>query len=150
MRHIQALLRRMELQSYIFGTLRNSCIWNRAIFKILAYLEPDTSSNVCQTYKIIIIFRVLAYSEQFIQAFSRIFRHIQGYWCIFRQTHRRAKEGEGRLPLSLFENRKKCSDFGKKGPHCVHLWVKCSISNEVLRVYRSKSSKIFPCGASFF
>ena len=34
-----------------------------------------------------------------------------------------------------------CSDFGKKGPDCVHLWVKFSIQNVVLRVPRRKISK---------
>ena len=33
----------------------------------------------------------------------------------------------GRPPLSFFENRKKCPDFGKRGPNCVHPWVEFSI-----------------------
>ena len=41
LRHIKALLRHMEPKSDIFGTLRNPYIYNRAIFKTLAYLEPD-------------------------------------------------------------------------------------------------------------
>ena len=50
---------------------------------------------------------------------------------------------------ALFENQKTCPDFGKKGPGCVHLWVKFSIQNVVLRISRRKISKMFPCGASF-
>ena len=36
---------------------------------------------------------------------------------------------------------KKCSDFGKKGPDCVHLRVKLSIQNVVLRVSRRKNTQ---------
>ena len=42
-----------------------------------------------------------------------------------------------------FENRKKGTDFGKKGPDCIHVWVKFSIQNKNLRVSRTKNSKIF-------
>ena len=34
-------------------------------------------------------------------------------------------EGGGRSPL--LENRKKCPDFGKMSPVCVHLWIKILI-----------------------
>ena len=37
--------------------------------------------------------------------------------------------------------------FGKKGPHCFHLWVQFSIQNVVLRVSRRKNSK--KCGVFF-
>ena len=37
----------------MFGTVRNHCIYNRAIFKNLAYLEPRPSSKVCGTCKMI-------------------------------------------------------------------------------------------------
>ena len=50
---------------------------------------------------------------------------------------------------AFFENRKKCPDFGKKGPDFAHHWVKFSILNVVLRGPRKKTSKMFPCGASF-
>ena len=49
----------------------------------------------------------------------------------------------GRPPMPFFENRKKCSDLGKNGPDFVHLWVKFSIRNEVLRVSKRKNSKFF-------
>ena len=48
-----------------------------------------------------------------------------------------AQLGEGGLPC-LFENLKKCPDFGKKGPDCLHLWLKFSIQNVALRVLRKK------------
>ena len=51
--HVQALLRRMEPLSETFGTLRNHCIYNRAIFRTLAYLEPKATSKDCQTCKMI-------------------------------------------------------------------------------------------------
>ena len=58
-------------------------------------------------------------------------------------------KGGGRSPLPFFENLKKCPDFGKKGPNCVHPWVESSIQNVILRVSRRKSSKTFLCGAIF-
>ena len=97
------------------------------------------------------IFRVLANSEHFIQAFSRIFRHIQGYWCIFSHIHRRAKR-KGRRDdnsLALFQNPKKWPDFVKIDLDCVHLWVEFSFQNVVLRVSRRKNSKMILCGVSF-
>ena len=42
--------------------------------------------------------------------------------------------GEALLPF--LENQKYCSDFGKQGPECLHLWAKCSI--QIFRVYRRK------------
>ena len=40
----------------------------------------------------------------------------------------------GEASLVFSKNRKKCPDFGKKDPHCVHLQFKFSIQNIVLRV----------------
>ena len=57
--------------------------------------------------------------------------------------------GRGRPPLAFFENRKKCPDLGKKGPDCIDLWVKFSIQNVVLRISRTKNSKMLPCGTFF-
>ena len=54
----------------------------------------------------------------------------------------------GRLPGS-FWNQKKYPDFEKKGPACVHLWVKFFIQNIVLRVSRRTNSKMFPCWPLF-
>ena len=54
-----------------------------------------------------LIFRVLVFSEQFIQAFTRIFNHIQGYWCIFSHTHERATSGErGGLTCPFWKSKK--------------------------------------------
>ena len=83
--------------------------------------------------------------------YSRIFKDIQEYWCIFSQTHRAQLGEEGKPPLPFFENRRKCLEFGlkKKSRDCVHLWVKFSIQNIVLTVPRRKNSQIFPCEVFF-
>ena len=47
--------------------------------------------------------------------------------------------GEEGPSLPFFENQKKCPDFGKKIPNCVHPWVESSIQNVVLGVSRRKS-----------
>ena len=79
-----------------------------------------------------------------------MFKHIRGYWCIFSHTHRRTTRGErGEISPTLFENRRKWSDFGKKDLDCVHLWVNFSVQNVVLRVSSWKNSKMFPRGAPF-
>ena len=85
------------------------------------------------------------------------FKHLQGYLGIFRDidAHSATLTGaqlgrRGEASRTLFENRKKCPDFGgKKGPDCIHLWVKITIQNIVLRISRGKNSKMFPCRASF-
>ena len=53
LRHIQVLLTHREPLSDIFGTLPNFCMYNRAIFRTLSYLEPKTSSKACRTCKTI-------------------------------------------------------------------------------------------------
>ena len=58
---------------------------------------------------------------------------------------RATRGGGGRLPLPFFENKKKCRDFRKKGPDCVHPYVKFTIQNVVLRVSKRKNFNIFPC-----
>ena len=104
-RRIQALLRHIEPYSNIFRTLCNPWIYNRAIFRTLAHLEPELSSQTCQTCKM----------TRHIQVFSRIFRDIQGYWCIFSHTCRcTTRGGAGMFALLFFENRKKCPDCGKE------------------------------------
>ena len=47
------LLRDIELYSDIFKTLCNPYIYNLAIFRILAHLEPEASSKAYQKFKII-------------------------------------------------------------------------------------------------
>ena len=58
-------------------------------------------------------------------------------------------EGRGTPHLPFFENRKKCPDFGRKGPDCIHLWANFSTLNVFLRVSRRKNSKVFPAGPFF-
>ena len=58
--------------------------------------------------------------------------------------------GEGRPPLPYLKIENKYPDFGKKGPaDCVHLWVKFSIQNVVLRVPWRKNSRMLCCGLLF-
>ena len=82
----------------------------RSIFKSVsnmwddhAYLEPCHSQN-------------------------SLFKHFQGYLGIFKDIDAYSGTltgaqlgGRGETSPALFENRKKCPDFGKKGPDCVHL-----------------------------
>ena len=94
-------------------------------------------------------------SDRVRTVYSRIFKDIQAYSGILMniQPHSQArKEGRGRreeTSSTLFEIKKKCLDFGKKGPDCVHLWLKFSIQNIVSKVSRRKTSKMFPYGTSF-
>ena len=113
------------------------------IIRTLAYLEPQASSKPCWICKIS-IFRALTYSEQFIQVFSRIWRDIQGYWCIFS-----CNLGQRRGFSYPFWKSKRCPNLRKKRPDCFNVWVKFSIENIVLKVSRRKMFKIFLCGAFF-
>ena len=67
--------------------------------------------------------------------YSSFFKDIEAYSTILTNTQ---LERRGEVSPALFENRKKSLDFGKKGPDCVHHWVKLSIQNVVLRVSRRK------------
>ena len=58
------------------------------------------------------------------------------------------KEGGG-LPCPFFENKKKCPDFRKESPDCVHPYIKFTIQNAVLRVSKRKNFEKFP-GEAFF
>ena len=49
----------------------------------------------------------------------------------------------GDVSPTLFENPKKFPDFGKKVLDFVHLLVKFSVQNVVLKVSRRKNSKTF-------
>ena len=51
---------------------------------------------------------------------------------------------------AFFENQKKCPNFGKRGPECVHLWTEISNQNIVVRVPRRKNSKTSPCRTLFY
>ena len=66
---------------------------------------------------------------------------IQGYWCIFTHTHSRANRVK-ESPLTFLKIEKSALILReKKDPDCVHLWVKFSIKNAVLRVSRRKNSQ---------
>ena len=118
MKSCSRILSNIEAYSGIIGeygviirhvwTLRNPCIYNRAIFRTLAYLEPKTSSEACQTCKMIIHYR----SPGIVRTvYSSIFRDIDAYSATLPAAQ---LGGKGMYPLSFIENRKKCPDFGKK------------------------------------
>ena len=146
------ILRHIEAYSGIIEAYGATCLYNRAIFKTLAYSKPEASSKDCPTCKVIMhIQSPVIVKTVYSSIFSRIFRRIEGYWCIFSHTHKRATRGGGGrrgLPC-FFKNRKKCPDFGQKNPDCVHLWIKFSIQNVVSRVIKRKNSKMFPWEAIF-
>ena len=81
--------------------------------------------------------------------YSSISKDIQGYWCLFRHTHRHAVRGRGKISPAIFENWKKCPDFSKKVPKNVELWVIIPIQNLVIRVSTRRNSKMFPYGSLF-
>ena len=57
-------------------------------------------------------------------------------------------EGDGdRSPLPFFQNQKKRPDFRKKGPDCVHRYIKFAIQNIVVRVLKKKNFEILFYGA---
>ena len=45
-------------------------------------------------------------------------------------------ERRGGLPFPFLKINKKCPEFRKKGPDCVHPYVKFTIQNIVLRVFK--------------
>ena len=120
MRHIQALLRHIEPYSDVFSTL--------------VHLEFNASWKACQTCKMI------RHIQSF-QAFSRTFRDIQGYWCIFSHTHRRATRGNVvGFPFPFLKIGKSVLILTIG----LNFWVKFFIQNVVLIVPRRKNSKMFP------
>ena len=79
-----------------------------------------------------------AYSE-LCHSQNSLFWHFQGCLGIFRDvnaypaTLTGAQLGmRGKASSTIFENRKKCPEFGKKGPDCIYHWVKFSIQDVVL------------------
>ena len=113
----------------------NPCVYHSAIFRT-THLELEASLKVCQTSKLIKHIRALAWSMQFIQAFSRIFRDMQRHWYIFIYTHN--NRGKGKASSSFFENRKKCGGFGNKCPMSIDFMVS-----------RRKTTKYFLVGPFF-
>ena len=57
--------------------------------------------------------------------------------------------GGSEASSALFENQEKCPDFRQTGSDFVHLHVKFTIQNVVLRVSKRKNFKIFPVGPFF-
>ena len=79
--------RHIDTNSDIFRTLHNLCIYNHAIFRTLADLEPDPSSKACETCKMI---RHIQCPGIVKTVYSNIFKDIQGYSVylgIFRDIH---------------------------------------------------------------
>ena len=58
----------------VFGTLCNSCIYNHAIFRTLAYLELEASSKDCRACKMIMFIQ----SSSIVRTDS-LFKYFQGY-----------------------------------------------------------------------
>ena len=121
--------------------IKTSHIQNPGLFRTQDIFE--SLSDIYKAYH--------AFSESW-HTRSSLFKHFQGYLCIFRYvnaysatiTSAQLVRREEAFP-ALLEN----PDAGKKDPDCVHLWVKFSIQNVVLRVSGRKNSKIFP-GGTFF
>ena len=83
--------------------------------------------KACQTWTMI----------RHIQSQNSLIKNFQRYLGIYKDYYRHY----------LLENKK--SDFEKRDTDSVHLWVKFSIPNVVLRVYTRKISNMFLWGASF-
>ena len=81
----------------------------------LAYSETEVSSKVCRTCKMIIHIQSPRNART---VYSSIFKDIYAFSSIFRRSHRRATRREMEASSALFENPKKCPDFGKKAPDC--------------------------------
>ena len=90
----------MKPQSKLFETLRNPCIYHRAIFRTLDFLYPEASSKSCRTCNMIMhiqspgIVRTV-YSNVFkdILEYSGILMEIQSLFHVLNQG------GKGRPPL---------------------------------------------------
>ena len=85
--------------------------------------------------------------KAFIQMYSKCI-YIMFYWSHTKvHLDGLAVSGVAVTCSKLMKIEKKCPDFRKKYPDCVHLWVKCLIWKAILRVSRRKNSEIFPCWA---
>ena len=97
----------------------------------MPYLELEALPKARRICKMIMHIQSPCIAEEFFKHFHRyleIFRDIDVYSATLTsaQLGRRGEDSP-----ALFENRKKCSDFGKKGLDCVHRWVKFSIQKVV-------------------
>ena len=102
LRNIEAYSDIIETYWAIFRTLRNHCICSRAIFTTLAHLEHKAFSKACWTYKMIKHIQRPGMVRTVYSVFSRIFKNIQGYWCIFDHIHRCATREEAKGLLCSF------------------------------------------------
>ena len=69
---------------------------------------------------------------------------------LYNGRHATRGWGEGGyFTCPFFKIKKIALILEKKGPNCIHPWIKSSIQNVVLRLSRRKSSRIFPCEAFF-
>ena len=116
------------------------------LFRTLGHLEPEVSSKVSQTCSMIGHIQSLGIVRTVYWS-----KDIQGYWCIFINTGRRATRGGGGgkdFPRPFLKIKKGFLIL-EKVPDFVHLWVNFSIQNVVWRVSTRKNFKMLPCGASF-
>ena len=136
-------MRHIEPYSIIFRTLCNPYIYSHAIFRTLAYWEPQASSKACGTWKMVKHIQNPG-TEQFVEAFSRMFSDIQGYWCTFSHVYRWATRGKGDLPWPFLKIKKSALILKKKT-----LLVSIFQLNFLfkIRVSRRKNSKMFYCGS---
>ena len=172
MRYIQALLRHIDPNSDIFRTLHNLCVYNHAIFRTLADLEPDPSSKGCETCKMI---RHVQCPGIVKTVHSNIFKESQGYSVylgIFRDIHAYSVqltgvqlgesdaysvtvtgvqlEGSRRgLPWPFLKVGKSILILEKKAPDCVHLWVKFLFKMWFWEYLGERTSICFPAGLFF-
>ena len=123
-----------EAQSNIFRTRHNPCIYKCAIFRTMAYLEPEVSSKVCGTYGDHL-------NSELQHSQNSLFKHFQGYLDLFKD-------------ISVYSPTLTDAKLGREGrppcpSDCDRLWVQFFIKNVVSRVSRRKNPKMFPCGPSF-
>ena len=84
LRQIQALLWNVEPYSDIFRTLCNLCIYNRIIFRTLAYLEAQPSLKAYQTCKMISHIQNPGMVRIEILNWIKVLNPFQSYLGIFR------------------------------------------------------------------
>ena len=123
-----------EAQSNIFRTRHNPCIYKCAIFRTMAYLEPEASSKVCGTYGDHL-------NSELQHSQNSLFKHFQGYLDLFKD-------------ISVYSPTLTDAKLGREGrppcpSDCDRLWVQFFIKNVVLRVSRRKNPKCFPVDPLF-
>ena len=117
---------------------------------IAAYWKPWHGQNSlfrqCQAYSgTFSNIQLCSAIPRYIKAYQTYSGITEAYGAIIRYIRNSAEEASS----PLFENQKRCSDFGNKSLDCFNLWVRFSIQNVVLRVSRKKNPKCFPEGSLF-